>query len=74
MAAGEPIGFVGDSGDANGINPHLHLEGLAGTAGLAFPTVEAVEPGSAVTVWTSPAKVTLAALASEKGANRLCAQ
>jgi hypothetical protein len=26
VEVGQPVGFVGDSGDANGIHPHLHFE------------------------------------------------
>jgi len=36
VEAGQPVGFVGDSGDANGLHPHLHFE--------VHPAKAAVDP------------------------------
>ncbi|HXH88009.1 MAG TPA: peptidoglycan DD-metalloendopeptidase family protein [Gaiellaceae bacterium] len=44
------------------------IEGVALAAGLAYPTLDLLKQGTTVTVWTTPAKVTLAAQAGEKGA------
>ena len=45
VAAGDPVGFVGDSGDANGMHPHLHFEvhPRGGKAASPFPLLRAAQ-------------------------------
>jgi hypothetical protein len=46
VESGQPVGFVGDSGDADGIHPHLHFEVHPndGAAVDPYPTLRKAQP------------------------------
>jgi peptidase M23-like protein len=57
VAAGQQVGFVGDSGDANGVHPHLHFEVHPndGAAVSPFPYLKKAQH----LLFTAPAKSTI---------------
>jgi peptidoglycan hydrolase-like protein with peptidoglycan-binding domain len=60
VEAGQLIGWVGDSGNAEGTNPHLHFE-LVDAEGIyvnAFEALRAAESGEPITI-TTPTPATL---------------
>jgi hypothetical protein len=68
VAAGRPVGFVGDSGDADGAHAHLHFEAAVvhSTNGSLTrkTTILSARVGQTVKVWTMPAT---ASLKTERG-------
>jgi peptidoglycan hydrolase-like protein with peptidoglycan-binding domain len=56
VSAGQLIGWVGDSGNAEGTDPHLHfeLEDPEGTLVNAYESLKAAESGTPITITITP--------------------